>query len=605
MIILQKLKWDNCFSYGENNEIDLSKSTLTQLVGTNGVGKSSIPLILEEVLFNKNSKNVKKADIANRYIGKGYDISLDFSVDSNLYTISVSRRATLKCKLTKEGEDISSHTASNTYKTLGNILGIDFKTFSQLVYQNTNASLQFLTATDTNRKKFLIDLLKLDDYVAYFEVFKEAVRTASSDITTSNAKIATIEKWLSDNILEDTNILSKMDLPFESEENQKLLRSYSRDLENISESNKKINTNEILKKQLKDIDLHEAKRLLALHPELQDTSQKLQAMGAWRSEKMFEQTMIKKYEDLSKLEDMDCPTCGSEIDTEFVQRMLQEHSERLEQCEIFAQKDQGLLKEIEEANEIHRNAGKTIEDWENLYRSIDNELPSTVTNKDDLETKIVDLRQKIMEEREELQKVIDENERRERHNTRIGIILEQTEQFQSELDVHKSTLEKSESNLAILETLKKAFSTNGLLAYKIESLVKELEILTNDYLAEFSDGRFAINFVVENDKLNVEVSDNGNIIDILALSSGELARVNIATLVAIRKLMASISRSQINVLFLDEVNQALDEVGKEKVVEVLLKEENLNTYMVSHGWTHPLLEKIEITKDENISYLEG
>ena len=31
---------------------------------------------------------------------------------------------------------------------------------------------------------------------------------------------------------------------------------------------------------------------------------------------------------------------------------------------------------------------------------------------------------------------------------------------------------------------------------------------------------------------------------------------------------------------LDEVNQALDEQGKEKVVEVLLKEENLNTYLV-------------------------
>jgi DNA repair exonuclease SbcCD ATPase subunit len=166
-------------------------------------------------------------------------------------------------------------------------------------------------------------------------------------------------------------------------------------------------------------------------------------------------------------------------------------------------------------------------------------------------------------------------------------------------------LRVQKANWRFLKHSKKAFSTNGLLAYKIESLVKELEVLTNDYLAEFSDGRFSINFVVENDKLNVEVSDNGNIIDILALSSGELARVNIATLVAIRKLMASISRSQINVLFLDEVNQALDEVGKEKVVEVLLKEENLNTYMVSHGWTHPLLQKIEITKEDNISYLEG
>ena len=188
---------------------------------------------------------------------------------------------------------------------------------------------------------------------------------------------------------------------------------------------------------------------------------------------------------------------------------------------------------------------------------------------------------------------------------RIGIIQEQTEQFQEQLSSLESGLQSSEDKLTILEILKKAFSTNGLLAYKIESLVKELEILTNEYLAEFSDGRFSINFVVENDKLNVEVSDNGNIIDILALSSGELARVNIATLVAIRKLMTSISRSQINVLFLDEVNQALDEQGKEKVVEVLLKEENLNTYLVSHGWTHPLLEKIEIIKEDNISCLSS
>ena len=66
---------------------------------------------------------------------------------------------------------------------------------------------------------------------------------------------------------------------------------------------------------------------------------------------------------------------------------------------------------------------------------------------------------------------------------------------------------------------------------------------------------------------------------------------------------SSISSSRINVLFLDEVNQALDEQGKEKVVEVLLKEDDLNTYLVSHGWTHPLLEKIEIIKENNISCL--
>ena len=603
MIILQKLKWDNCFSYGTGNEIDLSESTLTQLVGTNGVGKSSIPLILEEVLFNKNSKNVKKADIANRYVNKGYDISLDFSVDSDSYCISVSRRSTLKCKLTKNEEDISSHTASNTYKSLGEILGIDFKTFSQLVYQNTNASLQFLTATDTNRKKFLIDLLKLDEYVSYFETFKEAVRTASSDITATNAKISTIEKWLEDNFLEDTTLLDKMDLPFQSEDDEKTLSSLQVEFENISEKNKNINTNNNLKEQLNSIDLHENKRLLAKYPELVDRTDYLTRLGAWKSEAIHEDKMIQKYQTLAGMENAECVTCGQDIDQLFVETSLKEHTERKQQCEKFAQKDREKLEEVEEQNEIHRTAAKNIEDWESIYRSIDNKLPAQVINGEELGNQIQTLRERIATTRNSLSKIVEENERRERHNTRIGIIQEQTEQFQEQLSSLELGLSSSEDKLTILEILKKAFSTNGLLAYKIESLVKELEILTNEYLAEFSDGRFSINFVVENDKLNVEVSDNGNIIDILALSSGELARVNIATLVAIRKLMTSISRSQINVLFLDEVNQALDEQGKEKVVEVLLKEENLNTYLVSHGWTHPLLEKIEIIKEENISYL--
>ena len=139
---------------------------------------------------------------------------------------------------------------------------------------------------------------------------------------------------------------------------------------------------------------------------------------------------------------------------------------------------------------------------------------------------------------------------------------------------------------------------------KIENLVKELEELVNTYLGELSDGRFTLEFVVSNDKLNVQITDNGNIVDILALSSGELARVNTATLIAIRKLMSSISKSRINILFLDEVINVLDETGREKLVEVLLGEENLNTYVVSHGWTHPLLEKIEVVKRENVSALE-
>ena len=601
MIILQKLSWDNCFSYGSNNVIDLDNATLTQLVGTNGVGKSSIPLILEEVLFNKNSKNVKKADIANRYVNQGYDISLDFSVDGEQYNITVARRATLKCKLTKNGEDISSHTASNTYKTLLEIIGIDFKTFTQLVYQNTNASLQFLTATDTNRKKFLIDLLKLDDYVAYFETFKEAVRVESQAITGLNAKTDTIVKWLTDNKLESTDILSKLDLPKIEEKDEKQLRSLHVEIENIHEKNRKINDNNNLIERLKSIDIEKVKRVLEQHPTVKDSKELQLKVGGLQANCDHQLNMAEKYESMT--EDV-CPTCGQDIDEEFISQQYERHNNFADNYQEEISEITKEIERIESENTIHRKSTRQYEEWERLFRSIDSGLPTRVLDKEQVESQIRELENKVEKAREALDEVIDENTRRERHNTRISIIGEQTTEFENELAGVTDKLGLLEDKLSVLEILKKAFSTNGLLAYKIESLVKELEDLTNEYLAEFSDGRFSINFVVENDKLNVEVTDNGKIIDILALSSGELARVNIATLVAIRKLMTSISRSQINVLFLDEVNQALDEAGKEKVVEILLKEENLNTYLVSHGWTHPLLEKVEIIKEDNISHLE-
>lgn len=605
MITLEKLTWSNCFSYGSDNVIELNDNTLTQLIGTNGAGKSSIPLILEEVLFNKNSKGIKKADISNRIVANGYDISLDFSVNEDSYHIDVTRRANIKVKLLKNGEDISSHTATNTYKTLEEIIGIDFKTFSQIVYQNTNASLQFLTATDTNRKKFLIDLLQLDKYVAYFEVFRELSRQVGVDVSRIQGKIDTIEKWLNDNKLENISLLSKIDLPIYSEEDGKTLRSLQIEFENISEITKKINTNNHWKEQLADIDLPAMRKQLEEYPEKKDTSKILTSLGTWKGEAIHEQKMLSKYEELAQMDTKVCPTCEGDIDEHFVNSSIKEHQSRLDFCNQESDKIRKQLKEIENHNAYHHQAKTQIEDWEELYRSIDQTLPSEVPNADDLKSKIATLQAEYRNYKRELEEAIENNNEVERHNTRLNIIEEQQTDFENELAELIESLDTVEDKLASIEILKKAFSTNGLLAYKIENLVKDLEELTNDYLAELSDGRFSLEFVVLNDKLNVNIEDNGKNVDILSLSAGELARVNTATLLAIRKLMSSISKSQINILFLDEVTNVLDEVGKERLVEILLKEDNLNTYIVSHGWTHPLLEKIEVIKENEMSRLDG
>ena len=597
MITLKQLSWDNCFSYGPNNNLRLDTDTVTQIIGTNGMGKSSIPLIIEEALYNKNSKGIKKADIPNRYMSNGYTIWLIFEKDGNEYIVDVKRSSSIKVKLTKNGEDISSHTATNTYKTIQEIIGIDFKTFSQLVYQSTNASLQFLTATDTNRKKFLIDLLHLDDYVQLFEVFKEAARTASNKMIEVTSEIATVEKWLSTNKLESTDILPMLDLEINTDKEEKEFRSLSIELENISEKNKKILRNNQYKEMLAGISLDEVNSITATEKVSPDEFQK--ELGQLEAGMKASERMLQK---LERLDDV-CPTCEQKVDADFKESLINEEKKTIS---FITEKIDGNTKKIAE---IRRNntqfdrKSKLQKDWEDLYRSIDTNLPTTILDKEQLEDRLASLQNELHAAKKEISRIAMENEKRTRENTRIEIIEAQTDGFIKKLNKASETLKEVAELDANLETLKKAFSTNGLLAYKIENLVKELEELTNTYLAELSDGRFTLEFIVSNDKLNVQITDNESIVDILALSSGELARVNTATLIAIRKLMSSISKSRINILFLDEVINVLDESGREKLVEVLLQED-LNTYVVSHGWTHPLLHKIEVVKQGNVSGLE-
>ena len=596
MITLQTLRWDNCFSYGSGNELKLNDNTVTQILGTNGMGKSSIPLIIEEALFNKNSKGIKKADIPNRYINDGYNIYLSFTKDDDKYEITINRKSSIKVRLECNGTDISSHTATNTYKTLQEIIGVDFKTFSQLVYQNTNASLQFLTATDANRKKFLIDLLHLEKYVELFEIFKNASREVSAVSTTIAGKLATIEKWLEDNKLSDTSILPLLDLEIDTSEDEKTLRSLTVEIENISEKNKKIQKNNQYKSMLESIDINKANSSTSQYRSYDDLQSEL---GSEKAAAAGAQRTIKQLGDIRDT----CPTCEQPIDSSVEKAMKEAEEAKYEKATRRVEELQRQIVDIKSENADYERNQQLKKDWEDLYRSIDRSLQTNLLDQQELEGRLSDVQGRLRESKEELSRIAAENERITRRNTRIQVIQEQTDEFLEQLEEYSTKLETNRKLESDLDILKKSFSTNGLLAYKIENLVGDLEEMANIYLAELSDGRFTLEFVVLNDKLNVQITDAGNAIDILALSSGELARVNTATLLAIRKLMSSISKSKINVLFLDEVISVLDDIGKERLVEVLLRED-LNTYLVSHGWSHPLLEKIEVIKEENISRLE-
>ena len=587
------------FSYGPNNSIELDASQITQIVGKNGFGKSSIPLILEEVLYNKNSKGIKKANILNRYVSdKKYSNSIEFEKDGDEYIVSSSRGTTQVIKITKNGEDISAHTATATFDILENILGIDHKAFTQLVYQSSSKSLEFLTATDTTRKKFLIDLLNLNKYTEIFESLKTVSKQVNEDLVATQRSVDMISSWIAKNTKEDLTIRNCV---FESIEDIDPLVTEVAKLEATlkiaDETNKKIIKNNQYKTMLDSIDVGEATKRM---PSPIDTSEILSSKTIQQKVTKDADSFIKKINSLGD----SCPTCLQTVSKDFTYGLIIEQQNLKNSATKLLE---SLGEELDKANEINTGITSHIrlkESWESYNSLYDSNIGTDLVDKTEVSEKISMLNSSIKTLRDKLKTINEASRLIEVHNSRVKLILEQMSSMEIDLYKYSTTLSELNSRTSRLQILQKAFSTSGLVAYKIECMVKDLEELVNVYLAELSDGRFQLTFKIASDKLNVIITDNGKDIEILALSNGELARVNTATLLAIRKLMQQLSSTKINLLILDETVDALDVDGKEKLVEVLLKEEHLNTFLVSHGFSHPLLDKLNVVKENNISRIE-
>lgn len=611
MIILKTLRWSNAFSYGKDNSVSFINSPLTQLVGKNGHGKSSVALILEEVLFNKNSKGIKKADILNRYIkDKTYTIELDFNKDGVDYQIKSSRGATQTVKLYRAENDISAHTATATYKIIEDILGFDHKTFAQIVYQSNASSLEFLTSPDTARKKFLIELLNLGKYTKAQELFKQISQDISKEIAVVQSQITTVNSWLDKYADTDLNPVEYVEVPVIPESYISAQTTLSTKIVNLTDTNKKITANNTYKQIQSKI------KLFPIPVEPSTVSKQEKVTASMASTEQIElnksikdsQAFVKKMHGLSGT----CPTCLQTIDEAKIAALLEEQQalqlsakarweELVKVVNNYQAKEDIARAELE----IFTKATKAKEEWEKYHTLIDTSLQEDLLDKQELQNQFDEIQKNITTLKAAIAEAEKHNRTASAHNAKVDIISTQLVEMNEELEKHSMTLHSLSEKMGLLNILTKTFSTTGLVAYKIECLVKDLEELTNHYLVDLSDGRFQISFrISSSDKLNVIITDNSKDIDILALSGGERARVNVATLLAIRKLMQSLSSSRINLLILDETVEALDVDGKEKLVEVLLKEEYLNTFLVSHGFTHPLLEKIHVVKNNNISFIE-
>ena len=75
-------------------------------------------------------------------------------------------------------------------------MGLDFEVFSQLTYQSSTDLLEFLKATDANRKKFLINLFNLEKYITIGERIKVKSSETDKEYNRLMGALKTIDEFL-------------------------------------------------------------------------------------------------------------------------------------------------------------------------------------------------------------------------------------------------------------------------------------------------------------------------------------------------------------------------------------------------------------------------
>ena len=605
-ITLSNLQFSNMFSYGKENSLNLNSSRITQLTAPNGSGKSSIAMIIQEILFNKNIKGIKKTDILNRWTkDKQWTGSIEFDIDGASYSVFVQRSgASTKVQLFKCGIDISDHKVLDTYKKIQELLGINFEIFSQLTYQSSVDLLEFLKATDTNRKKFLINLFNLEKYIMIGDKIKVQAQSLDKEFSIQKGELKSVEDFLNSTIVPEKKAFAKV---VEVDPTiQQRIGVLEQEVKNYKQTCMKIDKNNMYKDEIAQLTFHSGMR----KPEEFQFYDEYQTL---KSDLIVLKSQMEA--DEKSLDEIDltdiCPSCGQKMDVSHLQKLKDELKEKNKKDnETYNKamvKASAWSSEITAYNNelrIYNDNQNTIKKFEQLSQLFDKSIPVDYPNIDQINAELDNLKSTYLKQITKAEEDNRYNESIAAHNAKVDALTEQKNEFLIRQKSLKDSILSKSNKINSLNILKKAFSTSGIVAFKLENLTKELEVSINYYLSLLSDGQFQVEFTLDKEKLNISVINNGISTPIETVSGGEFSRIQTSILLAIRSLLSKLGGSSINLLFLDEITGVLDDEGKDKLIEVLQNENDLNVFLISHDFTHPLIDKISIVKNDNISSIQ-
>lgn len=560
MIKFKTISYKNFLSTGNTpTVIMLDRVPSALITGHNGAGKSTILDALCFGVFGKPYRNINKGQLINTVNEKGLEVEVEFRVNEIDYKVIRGVKPT-KFEIYQNGSLMQHDAAIKDYqKKLEDILGLNYKAFTQIVILGSARYQSFMDLGNFDRRIIIEEILDITVFSKMNSVLKTKIQNTDLELKENDyqkeickTKI-NAQKGLIQNILNRTK---------ESEEK-------------INEDKKRLQAEKTLLE--KKVEEHDSDANKIVVTDLNELNEKI------NSAKLKANEVAKKGKELDQkisffTENDECVSCGQTIDeerkTQQVETLDQEKQKLRSLAPIIADTLSSLDTQISEAKEIRDH-----------YESIQNKKSDAVSEIRSLDRVLLNLEKQqnetseddIEEQKQMLAELEDDFRRKEKDGYELT-------EIRHHLDVCKILLKDE-----------------GIKAKIIKQYLPVMNKLINQYLDRMG-ANYSFNLDEQfNEVIKSRYRDN---FSYASFSEGEKMRIDLALMFTWREIAKLKNSINTNLLIMDEVgDSSLDAEATDVLWEILGDLEDTNVFVISHKATNGdrFRSLIEFVKDGNFS----
>ena len=569
MIIFKTVRWKNFLSTGNVfSEIQLDASPATLIVGANGAGKSTFLDAMCYALFDKPFRKITKGQLVNAVNEKELVVELEFSIGSREYMVRRGRKPNVfEIYLNGEKTKEEASTLEQQKYLEQSILGLNYKSFTQVVVLGSSCFVPFMQLTPPNRREVIEDLLDIRIFSTMNGILKERCKGIRETIR---------------------EVEYQFELAKNKVESQQSLIEHLKEQSNANTTRRKAEI-ETVEKEIQDItivvdkDLDLSKSYEESLVEYQTVDTDLSQLRIYESRFKDKQKSFKKeYKFFESNEH--CPTCKQTITEELRTNKKSGITDQLKEVEEAAEKLRGeldsILVKIAEKNDIVKELSRCqqaisesqreIQYRKRQIKAIEKKIDEATGSNSSLKKEKDKLKELAKDGLKVEESLLDEKKVRDNYNTVTNMLRD-----------------------------------TGIKSTIIKKYLPIMNQLINRYLKELD---FYVSFELDENFMETIKSRFRDEFSYASFSEGEKMRIDLALLFTWRTIAKMKNSANTNLLILDEIfDSSLDTSGTDDFLKILhTVSDKTNVFVISHK-TESLQDKfastLKVEKKQNFSVI--